>query len=51
MVNEGCNEKCVHEMREDGMLDDPSYVADECGCAPSEWAYTVKDDHDDTEDV
>lgn len=33
MVQGGCNQKCVSNMRDEGMLDDPSYVAFECNCA------------------
>tara|TARA_B110000285_G_C14777899_1_gene447091 strand:+ start:68 stop:511 length:444 start_codon:yes stop_codon:yes gene_type:complete len=36
MVSGGCNEQCVQKMKDDGMLDDPSYVAYECKCA-SNW--------------
>lgn len=30
MVSGGCNQKCVTKMKDDGMLDDPAYVAYEC---------------------
>lgn len=36
MVQGGCNDTCVSNMKDDGMLDDPSYVAYECKCA-SNW--------------
>lgn len=36
MVAGGCNKKCISQMKDDGMLDDPSYVAEECKCA-SRW--------------
>ena len=36
MTQGGCSKKCVSQMKADGMLDDPSYVAEECKCA-SNW--------------
>ena len=36
MVQGGCNDACVSNMKDDGMLDDPAYVVDECGCSPVE---------------
>jgi len=41
LVQGGCDDKCVTNMKDDGMLDDPSYVADECKCA-SNWINVVE---------
>lgn len=49
MVDGGCDKKCVSQMKDDGMLDDPSYVAEECKCA-SNWV-EFKEPTDATEDI